>query len=63
MFLLPSGPTPSEGRDKDHPIVLEGYKKDDFACLLKVMYPTYVHVMFICIHFFIICGLLIEPDL
>jgi len=41
MFLLPSGPaTCSEGQDKDHPIVLEGYKKDEFACLLKVMYPT-----------------------
>ena len=44
MFLLPSGPaTRSEGQDKDLPIVLEGYKKDEFACLLKVMYPTYVH--------------------
>jgi hypothetical protein len=43
MFLLPSGPSASiEGQDKEHPIVLEGYKKDDFACLLKVMYPTYV---------------------
>jgi hypothetical protein len=48
MFLLPSGPaTPSEGQDVDHPFVLEGYKKDDFTSLLKVMYPTYVHVMFI----------------
>ena len=53
MFLLPSGPeTPCEGQDRDHPVVLEGYKKDDFACLLKVMYPTYVHVIFIYIHFF-----------
>ena len=42
MFLLPSGSTASiEGQDKEHPIVLEGYKKDDFVCLLKVMYPTY----------------------
>jgi len=41
MLLLPSGPTtPIEGQDRDHPIVLEGYKKDDFTCLLKVMYPT-----------------------
>ncbi|KDR71487.1 hypothetical protein GALMADRAFT_229463 [Galerina marginata CBS 339.88] len=41
MFILPSGPSASvEGGDKEHPIVLEGYKKDDFACLLKVMYPT-----------------------
>ena len=48
MFLLPSGPTTcSEGQDGDHPIVLEGYKKDEFTSLLKVMYPRYVHVMFI----------------
>ena len=47
MFLLPSGPaTRSEGQDRDLPIVLEGYKKDEFVCLLKVMYPTYVHAMF-----------------
>ena len=53
MFRLPSGPaTPSEGQDRDHPIVLEGYKKDEFACLLKVMYRTYVHVMFIYTLFF-----------
>ena len=43
MFLLPSGPSASiEGQVKEHPIILEGYRKDDFACLLKVMYPTYV---------------------
>jgi hypothetical protein len=43
MFLLPSGPSASiEGQVKEHPIKLEGYKKDDFTCLLKVMYPTYV---------------------
>ena len=48
MFHLPSGPaTHSEGQDREHPIVLEGYKKYEFACLLKVMYPRYVHVMFI----------------
>ncbi|KAJ3493682.1 hypothetical protein NLJ89_g10961 [Agrocybe chaxingu] len=41
MFLLPSGPAAChEGQDRKHPIVLEGYKKHDFACLLKVMYPT-----------------------
>jgi hypothetical protein len=52
MFLLPSGlAMRSEGQDRDHPIVLEGYKKDEFTCLLKVMYPTYVHVIFICIDF------------
>ena len=44
----------SEGQDRDHPIVLEGYKKDEFTCLLKVMYPTYVvHVIFICINLFL----------
>ena len=53
MFLLPSGlGMHSEGQDRDHPIVLEGYKKDEFTCLLKVMYPTYVHVVFICINLF-----------
>ncbi|KDR71484.1 hypothetical protein GALMADRAFT_253785 [Galerina marginata CBS 339.88] len=41
MFLLPSGPSAThEGQDKDHPVVLHGYMKDEFACLLKVMYPT-----------------------
>lgn len=41
MFMLPSGAgARSEGRDREHPIVLEGYKKTDFACLLRVMYPT-----------------------
>ncbi|KIM37706.1 hypothetical protein M413DRAFT_253968 [Hebeloma cylindrosporum] len=41
MFLLPSAPGANpEGRDREHPLVLEGYKKDEFACLLKVMYPT-----------------------
>ena len=47
MFLLPPGPAKcSEGQDRDLPIVLEGYKKDEFACLLKVMYLTYVQKMF-----------------
>ena len=45
MLLLPSGPTTPEGQDRNHPIMLEGYKKDDFTCLLKVMYPTYVPVI------------------
>ena len=53
MFLLPSGPaTRREGQDVDHPFVLEGYKKDDFTCLLKVMYPRFVHAMFIYIDLF-----------
>ena len=67
MFLLPPGPTTrSEGQDRDLPIVLEGYKKDEFACLLKVMYPTYVHVMFMYTDLFFYlwtCGPLIEPHL
>ena len=57
MFLMPSGPEArSEGQDRDLPIVLEGYKKDEFACLLKVMYPTYVYVMFIYTDLFFTCG-------
>jgi len=43
MFLSTSGPasvTRPAGQDQDHPVVLEGYKKDEFVCLLKVMYPT-----------------------
>ena len=48
MFLLPLGPgANTEGQDREHPIVLEGYNKDEFACLLKVMYPTYVLIIFI----------------
>jgi len=40
MFCLPSGTAAhNEGQDREHPIVLEGYKKDEFTCLLKVMYP------------------------
>ena len=47
MFLLPSGPgANTEGQSKEHPIVLEGYKKDEFACLLKVMYLMYVLIIF-----------------
>ncbi|TFK16505.1 hypothetical protein FA15DRAFT_761398 [Coprinopsis marcescibilis] len=38
MFLLPSNDSP-DGLDEDHPITLEGYKKDEFAALLKIMYP------------------------
>jgi len=52
MFRLPSGPaTHIEGRDPEHPIVLEGYKKDEFSCLLKVMYPSYVLKIFIQLDF------------
>ena len=41
----------TEGQDRKHPIVLEGYKKDEFACLLKVMYPTYVLKISILLNF------------
>ncbi|KAH6883729.1 hypothetical protein BKA70DRAFT_1206288 [Coprinopsis sp. MPI-PUGE-AT-0042] len=41
MFVMPSGDDHKlEGRDDDRPIFLEGYKKKDFICLLKVMYPS-----------------------
>ena len=42
MFLLPAGTDAKvEGQDKEHPIVLEGYKADELGALLKVMYPKY----------------------
>ena len=41
----------TEGQDRKHPIFLEGYKKDEFTCLLKVMYPTYVFKIFIQLDF------------
>jgi hypothetical protein len=41
----------TEGQDRKNPIVLEGYKKDEFFCLLKVMYPTYVLKIFIQLDF------------
>jgi hypothetical protein len=41
MFRLPAGSEASvEGRDKDHPVVLEGYQAAHFHALLKVLYPT-----------------------
>jgi hypothetical protein len=43
MFVMPSGVDHKvEGHDDDHPIFLEGYKKKDFICLLRVMYSRYV---------------------
>jgi hypothetical protein len=48
MFMLPPRPeAPKEGQNKKHPIVLEGYKKDEFTSLLKVMYPTYALIILI----------------
>ena len=64
MFALPSGPmAPKEGQDKEHPIVLEGYKKDEFTSLLKVMYPTYVIIISIMILVILTYELLVELDL
>ncbi|RXW11471.1 hypothetical protein EST38_g14384, partial [Candolleomyces aberdarensis] len=41
MFHLPAGSEETvEGRDKEHPIVLEGYKAVHFDSLLKILYPT-----------------------
>ncbi|KAJ2926551.1 hypothetical protein H1R20_g10540, partial [Candolleomyces eurysporus] len=40
MFTLPPGADGNvEGASKDHPIILEGYRKEDLRCLLRVMYP------------------------
>ncbi|TFK20807.1 hypothetical protein FA15DRAFT_673156 [Coprinopsis marcescibilis] len=43
MFSVPASGVPVEGRDKEHPIGLEGYKKQDIICLLKYLYPTIAH--------------------
>ena len=41
MFHLPTGKDGTvEGRDEEHPIVLEGYQAAHFHVLLKVLYPT-----------------------
>jgi hypothetical protein len=45
MFLVPQAEgahdiVDVEGRDKEHPIVLEGYQAADFAALAKILYPT-----------------------
>ena len=40
MFRLPNGSNGNvEGRDEEHPIVLDGYKANDFSALMKVLYP------------------------
>jgi hypothetical protein len=62
MFLLPSEPAAHiEGQDREHPIVLEEYKKDEFTCLLKVMYPRYI--LIIIMQLYLSGGLIIAPDL
>ncbi|RXW11415.1 hypothetical protein EST38_g14441 [Candolleomyces aberdarensis] len=41
MFNMPTGEDQRvEGRDREHPIVLEGYQASDFDALLRVLYPT-----------------------
>ncbi|RXW13993.1 hypothetical protein EST38_g11861 [Candolleomyces aberdarensis] len=41
MFQLPAGSDGTvEGRDEEHPIVLEGYQAAHFHALLKILYPT-----------------------
>ncbi|RXW18432.1 hypothetical protein EST38_g7424 [Candolleomyces aberdarensis] len=41
MFDLPTGEDQRvEGRDREHPIVLEEYQASDFDALLRVLYPT-----------------------
>ncbi|RXW18254.1 hypothetical protein EST38_g7602 [Candolleomyces aberdarensis] len=45
MFHLPTGSNGDvEGRDEEHPIVLDGYKANDFSALMKVLYPE-PHIM------------------
>ena len=43
MFHMPQaagGAEDAEGRHRDRPIVLEGYKAADFAAIVKVLYPV-----------------------
>ena len=41
MFHLPTGSDGTfDGRDEEHPIVLEGYQATHFDSLLTVLYPT-----------------------
>ncbi|KAJ2925175.1 hypothetical protein H1R20_g11919, partial [Candolleomyces eurysporus] len=44
MFLIPQAGDAEdvEGRDKEHPIVLDGYEAADLRALMKVLYPAYV---------------------
>ncbi|KAJ2930377.1 hypothetical protein H1R20_g6725, partial [Candolleomyces eurysporus] len=45
MFHLPTGSDGDvEGRDEEHPIMLDGYKANDFSALMKVLYPE-PHIM------------------
>ncbi|KAJ2935029.1 hypothetical protein H1R20_g2044, partial [Candolleomyces eurysporus] len=40
MFRMPQVAEDVEGRHRDRPIVLEGYKAADFAAMIKVLYPA-----------------------
>ena len=41
MFQLPTGSDGTvEGKNAEHPIVLEGYQASHFDALLKVLYPS-----------------------
>ena len=41
MFHLPTSESQTvEGRNKENPIVLEGYQASEFQALLKILYPT-----------------------
>ncbi|KAJ2930383.1 hypothetical protein H1R20_g6734, partial [Candolleomyces eurysporus] len=41
MFQLPAASDGTvEGRDEEHPIILEGYRAAQFYALLKILYPT-----------------------
>jgi hypothetical protein len=41
MFHLPTSENQrAEGRDKEHPIMLEGYQASEFHALLRILYPT-----------------------
>ncbi|KAJ2930374.1 hypothetical protein H1R20_g6726, partial [Candolleomyces eurysporus] len=45
MFHLPVGNENEEGRDEEHPIVLDGYKAVDFNALIKILYPVHEDVI------------------
>jgi hypothetical protein len=45
MFLMPQAEGASdlvnvEKRDREHPVLLEGYQAADFAALVKILYPS-----------------------
>ncbi|TFK21316.1 hypothetical protein FA15DRAFT_83089 [Coprinopsis marcescibilis] len=44
MFTLPSVGI-IEGQDREHPMLLEGYKKSDFEALLRILYPPHESIV------------------